>query len=86
MPGPGSTSNVIAALASFFVPGLGQLVQGRIAMALVQFLAGVVIWIVSLGTLGWIVHLWSVIDAALWRGAAGRLSRPDARYNRSPEA
>lgn len=68
MPGPGSTSNVIAALASFFVPGLGQLVQGRILMALVQFIAGVVIWIVSFGTLGWIVHLWSVIDAAIWKG------------------
>lgn len=68
MPGPGSTSNVIAALASFFVPGLGQLVQGRILMAIVQLLVGVVVWIVSLGTLGWVVHLWSVIDAALWKG------------------
>jgi TM2 domain-containing membrane protein YozV len=68
MPGPGSTSNVIAALASFFVPGLGQLVQGRILMALVQFVVGVVVWVVSLGLLGWVVHLWSVIDAALWKG------------------
>jgi TM2 domain-containing membrane protein YozV len=68
MPGPGSTSNVIAALASFFVPGLGQLVQGRIVMALVQFVVGIVVWVVSLGLLGWVVHLWSVIDAALWKG------------------
>ena len=71
MPGPGSTSNVIAALASFFVPGLGQLVQGRILMALVQFVAGVLIWLVSFGMLGWIVHIWSVIDAALWKGRPG---------------
>ncbi len=71
MPGPGSTSNVIAAVASFFLPGLGQLVQGRVLMALVQFLAGVVIWLVSFGTLGWVVHLWSVIDAALWKGRRG---------------
>lgn len=68
MPGPGLTSDVIAAVASFFVPGLGQLVQGRILMALVQFLAGIVVWLVSFGTLGWLVHLWSVIDAALWKG------------------
>jgi TM2 domain-containing membrane protein YozV len=68
MPGPGSTSNVIAALASFFVPGLGQLVQGRILMALVQFVVGLVVWIVTLGTFGWVVNLWSVIDAALWKG------------------
>ena len=68
MPGPGSTSNVLAALASFFVPGLGQLVQGRVLMALVQFVAGIAVWLISFGTLGWLVHLWSVIDAALWKG------------------
>jgi len=66
--GRGSTSNVIAALASFFIPGLGQLVQGRILMALVQLIAAGVIWVVSFGTLGWVVHIWSVIDAALWKG------------------
>ena len=37
MAGQGSTGNVIAALASFFIPGLGQLLQGRLGMALVQF-------------------------------------------------
>ena len=68
MPGQGSTSNVIAAVCSFFIPGLGQLVQGRILMALVQFVLAGVIWVVSFGTLGWIVHIWSVIDAALWKG------------------
>ena len=68
MAGRGSTSNVIAALASFFIPGLGQLVQGRILMALIQFVAAGVIWVVSFGTLGWVIHIWSVIDAALWKG------------------
>ncbi|MGN6505213.1 MAG: hypothetical protein ACTHM6_06575 [Tepidisphaeraceae bacterium] len=67
MSGRGSTANVIAAVCSFFIPGLGQLVQGRILMALVQFLVGVVVWVVSVGTMGWIVHLWSTIDAALWK-------------------
>ena len=38
----GSTGNVIAAVCSFFIPGLGQLVQGRVGMALVHFvLAGI---------------------------------------------
>jgi hypothetical protein len=37
MPGQGSTGNVIAALASFFIPGLGQLLQGRVLPALLQF-------------------------------------------------
>ena len=33
MAGQGSTGNVIAALASFFIPGLGQLIQGRLLKA-----------------------------------------------------
>ena len=68
MAGQGSTGNVIAALASFFIPGLGQLLQGRPIMGLVQFLAAGIVWAVSFGTLGWIVHLWSTLDAALWKG------------------
>lgn len=63
-PGPGSTGNVIAAIASFFVPGLGQLVQGRILAAAVQFVLASVLWVFWLG---WIVHLWSIIDAALYK-------------------
>jgi TM2 domain-containing membrane protein YozV len=65
MPGQGSTSNVIAAVCSFFIPGLGQLVQGRILMALIQFVLAGVLWLVWLG---WLIHLWSIIDAALWKG------------------
>ncbi len=60
----GSTGNVIAALASFFIPGLGQLIQGRLAIAIIQFVLAGILWIVLLG---WAIHLWSVIDAALWR-------------------
>jgi TM2 domain-containing membrane protein YozV len=64
-PGPGSAGNVLAAVCSFFIPGLGQLVQGRVFTALVMFvLAGILWWFL----LGWIIHLWSVIDAALYRG------------------
>ena len=61
MPGQGSGGNVIAALCSFFVPGLGQLFQGRLFMAVFQFVLAIVMWFVLLG---WLVHLWSVIDAA----------------------
>jgi TM2 domain-containing membrane protein YozV len=64
MSGQGSTGNVIAALASFFVPGLGQLIQGRLLMAIVQFVLAGVLWIFLLG---WAIHLWSVLDAALWK-------------------
>ncbi|MCM2332350.1 MAG: hypothetical protein NDI82_00175 [Anaeromyxobacteraceae bacterium] len=64
MAGQGSAGNVIAALASFFIPGLGQLVQGRPFIALVMFALAALLWIFLLG---WVVHLWSIIDAAIWK-------------------
>ncbi len=66
MAGQGSAGNVIAALASFFVPGLGQLIQGRLVKAAVMFCLASVLWIILLG---WVIHLWSVIDAALWKAS-----------------
>jgi TM2 domain-containing membrane protein YozV len=72
MAGRGSTGNVIAAVCSFFIPGLGQLVQGRILWAIIHVVIGVLVWIVSFGTLGWVIHLWSTIDAAIWKGGRRR--------------
>jgi TM2 domain-containing membrane protein YozV len=67
MAGQGSTGNVIAALASFFIPGLGQLLQGRLVMAAIMFVLAAVLWWFLLG---WIIHLWSILDAALWKPRA----------------
>src|SRR5947208_13992753 len=64
MAGQGSAGNVLAALCSFFIPGLGQLLQGRLLMAIVQFCLAAILWFVLLG---WIIHLWSILDAALFR-------------------
>lgn len=61
MPGQGSGGNVLAAICSFVVPGLGQLFQGRLLQAIVQFVLAGALWFILLG---WIVHLWSVLDAA----------------------
>lgn len=61
MSGQGSGGNVLAALCSFFIPGLGQLLQGRPVIALVQFVLAGILWFFLLG---WIIHLWSIIDAA----------------------
>ena len=71
MAGQGSTGNVIAALASFFIPGLGQLLQGRLGKALVQFVLAAALWVILMG---WIIHLWSILDAALWKPEAQRAS------------
>jgi TM2 domain-containing membrane protein YozV len=62
--GQGSSGNVIAAICSFFIPGLGQLVQGRLLKAIVMFVLAAVLWFILLG---WLVHLWSVLDAALYK-------------------
>jgi hypothetical protein len=61
MAGQGSGGNVLAALCSFFLPGLGQLLQGRPWMALLQFVLAAALWFVLMG---WVIHLWSIIDAA----------------------
>lgn len=68
MAGQGSGGNVLAALCSFFVPGLGQLLQGRLLMAVIQFVLAGLLWFVLLG---WAVHLWSVLDAALFKAKGG---------------
>jgi TM2 domain-containing membrane protein YozV len=70
--GQGSTGNVIAALASFFVPGLGQIIQGRILPAVLFFVivvTGYALWWLLFvpAVIGFIAHVWSIIDAATWK-------------------
>jgi len=59
----GSSGNVIAAVCSFFLPGLGQLCQGRLFTALVHFVLDLVLW---LFLLGWLMHIWSALSAATY--------------------
>ena len=68
--GQGSTGNVIAALCSFFVPGLGQLVQGRVLAALFFFVVTGLLWFFTLTMGGWIGHVWACINAAMYRSRA----------------
>jgi TM2 domain-containing membrane protein YozV len=63
--GQGSAGNVIAAICSFFIPGLGQLVQGRILAAIILFVVSGCLWLIWLG---WLGHIIAALDAALWRG------------------
>jgi TM2 domain-containing membrane protein YozV len=66
----GSGGNVIAALCSFFLPGLGQLVQGRLLPAILFFvMCGVgyfLWWLIVPGIIAALVHLWGIIDAATY--------------------
>jgi len=76
--GRGSAGNVIAGLASFFIPGLGQLLQGRWLLAAFMF---ALTWFFWLFLMGWVIHLWSIIDAAVYEPPAPRDWR-DRRYGR----
>ena len=66
MAGKGSTANVIAAVCSLVIPGLGQLTQGRLLKALLHFVLTGALWLLSFGTLGWVMHLWSAYSAATY--------------------
>lgn len=66
--GRGSGGNVIAAIASLVIPGLGQLAQGRILPAVLQLIVSAILWILTFGILGWVGNLLSCLDAAFWRG------------------
>lgn len=57
----GSAGNVIAALLSFFIPGLGQLTQGRVFAAAFFFITDIILWIFLLG---WLMHIIAALDAA----------------------
>lgn len=67
----GSAGNVIAAVCSFFLPGLGQLVQGRIGGALLFFLITSVFYGLSFLVLPLVVavplHIWAIVDAARFK-------------------
>ncbi|QIZ78317.1 hypothetical protein [Ferrimonas lipolytica] len=69
----GSAGNVIAALASFFFPGLGQLIQGRILPALLFFIFvaggyGVGPFLLFIPYIIVIpLHIWCIIDAAKYK-------------------
>lgn len=77
--GSGACGNVICALASFFIPGLGQLLQGRWLLAGVMFVLTAVLWLVLLG---WIIHLWSIVDAAVYKPERRAWYDDDGRWER----
>lgn len=77
MSGQGSGGNVIAAICNIFIPGLGQLVQGRISKALMFFLVTFVCYALAATVILFILwpvaavfHIWSIIDAAKYRNGS----------------
>ncbi len=71
MSGQGSGGNVLAALCNLFIPGLGQLLQGRLLAAILFFVIVVVgyalWWLIIPAIIGGIVHLFAILDAARFK-------------------
>ena len=67
-------SQALPALASFCLPGLGQLIQGRVLAAMGWFAVNVLAGISTIATVGvgllWTIPLWllCIMDAAKYRG------------------
>lgn len=65
----GSTGNVIAALCSVVIPGLGQLIQGRLISAIFYFLVvGGFYATFIFYFIGIIFHVLCILSAATFRG------------------
>lgn len=69
--GQGYTGNVIAELASFFIPGLGQLIQGRVLSALLFFVFCALFYSLSVALVFPIIiavplQIWSIVNAAMF--------------------
>jgi uncharacterized membrane protein YccC len=62
-----SGANVIAAIASFLIPGLGQLAQGRLKPAIGFFILTIAMWLIFLG---WIGNLLAAWEAAVFEAPA----------------
>ena len=60
-------SPIVAAIISFFFPGIGQVVQGETQKGIIMFVAAIVISIIlayALGTIGNIIKLLYGVNAA----------------------
>ena len=57
--------NLLPAIASFFIPGLGQLIQGRFAVAIGLFMATLFVGATT-GPLALVLVGYSVYDAAVY--------------------
>ncbi len=66
-----SSSPGVAAVLSFFVPGVGQFYNGAFLRGLFWLIVTPGLWIGSGGTLGWICHV--VASFTAYRYAARRL-------------
>ena len=64
----GSGRNIAASLLSLWIPGLGQVTQGRVGRGAAMFAGAALLWVVLLG---WVVHIAAAVEAARWDAGQG---------------
>lgn len=64
----GAGGNIAASLLSLWIPGLGQVTQGRVKRGAAMFAGAAVLWVVLLG---WVVHIAAAVEAARWDPGRG---------------
>ena len=72
MTAQGSGGNVGAAIASVIIPGLGQLAQGRPIAAVLFFVVGFFLWLITFCLFGWVVNIVAALDAAKYQAPVVR--------------
>ncbi len=57
----------LALLGSFFLPGLGQLINGQVAKGLITLVAFILSWLLVIALIGFLllpaIWIWSMVDA-----------------------
>jgi TM2 domain-containing membrane protein YozV len=61
----------LAAVLSFFIPGLGQLYNGKFLRAIFWFIVTPGMWIGTGGLLGWVCHLIAAYTAYSYAKSLG---------------
>lgn len=64
----GTGGNIAASLLSLWIPGLGQVTQGRVGRGAAMFAGAALLWVVLLG---WVVHIAAAVEAARWDPGKG---------------
>ncbi len=73
----GISSPGLAAILSFFVPGAGQIYNGKFLRGVFWLIITPGMWIGSGGLLGWVCHVISAYTAYSW--AISEANSPDNR-------
>ncbi|RAL25525.1 hypothetical protein DL240_00375 [Lujinxingia litoralis] len=63
----------MALLLSLILCGTGQIYNGEVSKGIIMMVLCILLWLVLLG---WVVHIWSIVDAVVVAERINRQSNP----------